>query len=82
MHTSFSDSDVLGKFTDDPIPLRLQPAPISGALEIAILVQAVSVEKGAELIQAYADAAASAGRLEGTMNTADRILAVIEDDHA
>jgi hypothetical protein len=34
-------------------PIRLEPAPIKGSLEIAILAQAVPLTQAAELIERY-----------------------------
>lgn len=69
----FTDSDVLGKFTGDPLPLRLQPPPITGALEVAILAQAVPLQKAADLIEQYARTVASEARLQGVVDTINRV---------
>jgi hypothetical protein len=63
---NFTDSDVLGKFTGEPaIPLRLQPAPLSTAHDVAIIVRNISsIEQAAALIESYADAKAAAQRLD------------------
>lgn len=59
-------------------PLRLETAPITGALEIAILVQAIPLERAAELIEAYARSQAAAARLEATATAIDRCCEAIE----
>ena len=59
-------------------PLRLEIAPITGALEIAILVQAIPLERAAELIEAYARSQAAAARLEATATAIDRCCEAIE----
>jgi hypothetical protein len=74
----FTDSDVLGRFTGDPLPLRLQPPPIAGALEVAILAQAVPLPKAAELIEAYARSQCAAARLDATATAIDRCCEAIE----
>lgn len=78
MHTSFEDSDILGNFNDDPIPLRLQPAPIKGAMQIAILVQAIPLQQAAELIDQYVRAECAAARLDATAATIDRCIDIVE----
>lgn len=80
---NFADSDVLGKFTGKPeklppLPLRLEPAPISGALEVAILAQAVPLIQAAELIERYVRAECAAARLDATSEAIDRCCAEIE----
>jgi hypothetical protein len=74
----FTDSDVLGKFNGDPLPLRLQPPPITGALEVAILAKAVPLQQAAELIEQYARTAAAAARVDATAEAIDRCCAEIE----
>ena len=69
----------------DPLPLHVQAPPIAGALEVAILVQALPLEQAASLIQQYADTAAAAGRLDGVVAASDKIFAAIDAhgvDHA
>jgi hypothetical protein len=80
----FTDSDVLGKFNGpaDSLPLHVQAPPITGALEVAILAQAVSLQTAADLIEQYARTKASEARLEAVVATSDRIIAAIEGDHA
>lgn len=80
---NFADSDVLGKFTGKPdklpaLPLRLEPAPISGALEVAILAQAVPLLQAAKLIDQYARTAAAAAKLDAISTTIDRCCEAIE----
>lgn len=67
---------------DPDFPIRLEPAPISGALEVAILAQAVSLPQAAELIEAYARAEAAAARVDATANAIDRCCAEIEKQGA
>lgn len=74
----FTDSDILGKFNGDPLPLRLQPAPITGALEVAILAQAIPLQAAAELIEQYARTAAAAARVDATAEAIDLCCAEIE----
>lgn len=50
----------------------------SGALEVAILAQAVSLTKAAELIEGYARAQAAAARLDATAYAIERCCAEIE----
>jgi hypothetical protein len=75
----FTDSDVLGKFTGDPLPLHVQAPPITGALEVAILAQAVPLQQAAELIEQYARTCASAARLDAVSETIDRCCDAIEN---
>jgi hypothetical protein len=81
MHTSFSDNEILGKFNDESveIPLRLQPAPISGALEVAILAQSLPLQAAAELIEQYAKTYAAAAQLDATVATGERCLDIIKN---
>lgn len=61
----FTDSDVLGKFTDDTPPLYAQSGPLSTAMDVAIIVRNISsIEQAAALIECYADAKAAALRLD------------------
>lgn len=62
----------------DPLPLHVQTAPIAGALEVAILAQAVPLAAAADLIEQYAQTVASAARLDGVVTCADRVFAAIE----
>jgi hypothetical protein len=83
MHTSFEDSDVLGKFNDEPdklppLPLRLEPGPISGALQIAILVQSIPLQQAAALIEDYVRAECAGARLDEAAKLGSRLLAHIE----
>lgn len=59
----------------DPLPLHAQSAPINGALEVAVLVQAVPLQKGAELIEQYAQTATAAAGLDETLAKLDRVMA-------
>jgi len=80
----FTDSDVLGKFTGpvDPLPLHVQAPPITGALEVAILAQAVPLQQAAALIEQYARTCASAAKLDAVSETIDRCCAEIEKQGA
>jgi hypothetical protein len=62
----FTDSDVLGKYTGPTdIPLRLQPKPLSTAMDVAILVRALgNIEDAAALIETFVDAKAAEQRLD------------------
>jgi hypothetical protein len=62
----------------DPLPLRLEPAPISGALEIAILAKSVPLQAAADLIDQYARTCAAAARLDATAYAIDRCCDAIE----
>jgi hypothetical protein len=47
------------------IPLRLQPKPLSTAMDVAILVRALdNIEQAAALIETFVDAKASEQRLD------------------
>jgi hypothetical protein len=49
----------------DDIPLRLQPRPLSTAMDVAILVRALdNIEQAAALIERFVDAKAAEQRLE------------------
>lgn len=62
----------------DPLPLHVQSAPISGALEVAILAQAVPLQAAAELIEQYAATVAAGAKLEATAEAIDACCAAIE----
>ena len=62
----------------DSLPLHVQSAPIAGALEVAILAQAVPLQQAAELIEQYARAEAAAARLDAVSKTIDRCCDAIE----
>lgn len=49
----------------------------STALEIALLVKAISVTQGAELIEQYARVRAAEGRLEGVAQAYNRVDATL-----
>ncbi len=66
------------KHDTDPLPIRLEPAPITGALEVAILAQAVSLTKAADLIERYAQCVAAGARLDAVSQTIDKCCAEIE----
>lgn len=51
---------------DDTPPLYAQSAPIAGALEVAILAQAVPLQAAADLIEQYARTMAAGARMEAT----------------
>lgn len=74
----FTDNEVLGKFTGDPLPLHVQAPPITGALEVAILAQAVPLQQAAALIEQYARTQAVAARLDAVATTIDRCCEAIE----
>jgi len=75
----FTDSDVLGKYNGpDPLPLHVQSPPITGALEVAILAQAVPLQQAAELIEQYARTMASQAKLDGIVECSDRVFATLE----
>jgi hypothetical protein len=80
----FSDSDVLGKFTGDPtdnlppLPLHVQAPPITGALEVAILAQAVPLLQAAKLIDQYARTCAAEAKLDAISTTIARCCEAID----
>jgi hypothetical protein len=79
----FTDSDVLGRYTGpDPLPLHVQAPPITGALEVAILAQAVPLQQAAALIEQYARTRASEARLDGVASCADRVFEALEKSDA
>jgi hypothetical protein len=60
----FTDSDVLGKFSGDPLPYRFD-RPLSTAMDVAILVRTLgNIEDAAALIERFVDAKASEQRLD------------------
>jgi hypothetical protein len=59
-------------------PIRLEPAPIKGSLEIAILAQAVPLTQAAELIDRYVRAECAAAKLDAISTTIDRCCEAIE----
>lgn len=59
-------------------PARLDSPPITGALEVAILAQAISLPQAAELIEQYARTCAAAARVDATAEAIDRCCAEIE----
>lgn len=59
-------------------PIRLEPAPISGSLEIAILAQAVPLLQAADLIERYVRAECAAAKLEAVSTTIDRCIDAID----
>lgn len=63
-------------------PIRLESPPITGALEVAILAQAVPLQQAADLIEQYARTKAAEARLDGVVTASDRILDVLGLDHA
>lgn len=58
-----------------PLPLSVQAPPVSGALEVAILAQAVPLRSAAELIEQYAQTAIAAAGLDETIAKLDRTIA-------
>jgi hypothetical protein len=68
----------LAKHDTDPLPLHVQAPPITGALEVAILAQAVPLEQAASLIEQYARTCSAAARLDAVSETIDRCCAEIE----
>jgi hypothetical protein len=63
---------------DDTPPLYAQSAPITGALEVAILAQAVPLQAAADLIQQYADTVAAGAKLDATAEAIDACCNAIE----
>ena len=61
-----------------PVPLYAQSAPVTGALEVAILAQAVPLQAAADLIQQYADTVAAGAKLDAVSQTIDRCCEAIE----
>jgi hypothetical protein len=64
---------------DDTPPLYAQSPPITGALEVAILAQAIPLRQAAELIENYARAQAAAAKLDAVSETIDRCCEAIEN---
>lgn len=62
----------------DPLPLHVQSPPITGALEVAILAQAVPLQQAADLIEQYARTQAAAAKLDAVATTIDRCCEAIE----
>lgn len=61
-----------------PLPLHVQAPPITGALEVAILAQAVPLLQAADLIEQYARTAAAAAKLDAISTTIDRCCEAID----
>ncbi len=70
-----ADHPVLGKYSEPPHRLSKQ---ITTATEIAVLVKAIPIAAGADLIEQYAATVAAAARLEGVEITSKRVLATID----
>ncbi len=60
-------------------PIRLETAPITGALEVAILAQAVSLQQAADLIEQYARTKASEAQLDTAAEAYNRIDRVLTE---
>lgn len=58
-----------------PLPLYAQSPQVSGALEVAILAQAVPLRNAAELIEQYAQTSIAAAGLDETIAKLDRTIA-------
>lgn len=53
------------KHDTDPLPLRLQPKPLSTAMDVAILVRALdNIEQAAALIEQFVNTKAAEQRLD------------------
>jgi len=63
---------------DDTPPLYAQSAPITGALEVAILAQAVPLQAAANLIEQYARTCAAAAKLDAVSETINRCCDAID----
>ena len=61
-------------------PIRLETAPITGALEVAILVQAIPLQSAADLIEQYAKTYAAGAVLDAVSKTIDKCCEAIEAD--
>lgn len=62
----------------DYVPLRLEPAKIPTALEIALIVKGLAdPTKGADLIEQYARTVASEKAVEAVEQAGNRIIAAI-----
>jgi hypothetical protein len=59
------------------LPDRLKPK-MTTAMEVAVLVQCLPLERGAALIEQYAQTVASAASLDAAIDMRDRILVGIE----
>lgn len=62
---------------DDTPPLYAQSAPITGALEVAILAQAVPLQAAANLIEQYARTCAAEAKLDAISETINRCCEAI-----
>jgi hypothetical protein len=63
----------------DPLPVRLEPAPIPTAMEVALLVKALpNVRTAADLIEQYARTVASAAQVDVVEETYKRVNAVLD----
>lgn len=63
---------------DDTPPLYAQSAPITGALEVAILAQAVPLQAAAKLIEQYARTCAAEAKLDAISTTITRCCEAID----
>ena len=62
---------------DKDFPLRLEPKPLTTALEVAVLCQALGIRQAADLIEQYARTAHAEGLLEGVAKAYNRIDAAL-----
>lgn len=66
----------------DSLPHRVD-RKISAAIDIALLCRCMdNIQDAASLIEQYAQTVAAEARLDATIRTSDRVLAVLEGSHA
>lgn len=59
-------------------PLHAEPKRTTTALEIAVLVKAIGLTEGADLIEQFGNTRAAEGRLDGVSQTSNRINVALE----
>ena len=74
----FDHNQDLRKNYIEPEAGGLTSTPIN-ALEVAVLVKAIGITAGAELIEQYAQTVAAAARLDGVDQTARRVFATLDE---
>ena len=59
-------------------PLHAEPKPMTTALEIAVLVKAIPITQGADLIEQYAQCAAAGARVDEAEKARNRLNVALE----
>ena len=62
----------------DYVPLSAEPAPMTTAMEIAVLAATVDITTAANLIEQFGNTRAAEGRLEGVANLDRRLSVALE----